>query len=101
MSYPENLGTYRELMRDFVHRNLDGLTFEKAFCELWRKDSQEEFSLPVKNELLDDLFSRIFTACDVFEPDPDLRKHYEYSEEELRSFVRDMLEENKHLFREF
>mgnify|MGYP001036855663 CR=1 FL=1 len=34
------------------------------------------------------IISNLFTACDVFEPDPSLREDYEISEVELKNYVK-------------
>ena len=37
---------------------------------------------------LSGIMSKLLTDRDVFQPDPNLRKEYEISEEELRNFVK-------------
>ena len=44
------------------------------------------------------LMSRLFTDCDVFEPDPSLREGYEISEIELKNCVKKTLLEIKYRY---
>jgi len=53
--------------------------FARKWNALW--------GLSKTDQLLRDLLDKVFTACDVFSPDPDAREDYEYSEDELRTFV--------------
>lgn len=63
------------------------------------KITKEEFArkwnalwgLSETDQRLRDLLDTIFTACDVFNPDANSREDYEYSEDELRTFVMNSL----------
>ena len=61
--------------------------FARKWNALW--------GLSKTDQLLRDLLDKVFTACDVFSPDPDAREDYEYSEDELRTFVMSSLSKLK------
>ena len=61
--------------------------FARKWNALW--------GLSKTDQLLRDLLDKVFTACDVFSPDPDARQDYEYSEDELRTFVMSSLSKLK------
>ena len=44
------------------------------------------------------IISNLFTDCDVFEPDPNLREDYEISEIELKNCVKKILSEIKYRY---
>jgi hypothetical protein len=112
MSYRENRHQYYKLIEDFTYEYIDGVDFERKFAKMWRKDRDDELSnfkpqtvvnkqTNTPHQEIDELagvLSRIFTACDVFNPDADARSEYEYDETELRDFVRNILAENLSLF---
>ena len=108
MSYWDNRRQYYTIVDDFVRGETGGVEFETRFTERWREDRDESLSHPVepddsaqeqKREALERALSQVFTACDVFDPDPTTRTQYEYSEEELRQFVGDLFRRNLDLFR--
>jgi len=65
--------------------------------------SSEEI-LKINNEKLIEsrgfsaIVSRLFTDCDVFEPDPSLRENYKISEIELKNYVKKTLSEIKYRY---
>jgi len=93
MSYWKNRYEYCQLLNDFINSDIDGLRFESEFYKMMRTDRDRH-----RASKLGDVLSRIFTACDVFDPDPETRTEYEYGETELRNFVRDIFAENRNLF---
>lgn len=107
--YWENKKLYLELMERFIDEKIDGKQFDSEFCKMWRKDRDKTYS---SKELLhiaehvyltkfkgfSGLMSKLFTDCDVFQPDPALREYYEISEEELRNCVKKALLEIKNCY---
>jgi len=61
--------------------------FARKWNALW--------GLSETDQSLRDLLDEAFTACDVFNPDPNSREDYEYSEGELRAFVMNILSKLK------
>lgn len=109
MSHWSNRSRYRSLIQNFVHGKIDGTEFENLFTQLWREDRDDSLSSTSseskkicrhneeETERLEQALSKIFTACDVFDPDPTTLTQYEYGEEELREFVSKLLDENSDL----
>ena len=107
-SYWENKKLYTQLMEKFINGIIDGQTFEKKFYQIWRLNRDKEYSteeiLKINNEKLIELkgfstiISNLFTDCDVFEPDPNLREDYEMSEVELKNRVKKTLLEIKYRY---
>ena len=80
------------------------VSFFTKFCiNLYNEYSTEEI-LKINNEKLIELkgfstiISNLFTDCDVFEPDPNLREDYEVSEVELKNCVKKTLLEIKYRY---
>lgn len=97
-SYWERRNLYLELMEKFIDRKMPGKQFTTEFFKMLRADRDrtytcEELRFKIKDldltklENFESLIVSLFTSCDVFQPDPALRKHYEISEEELRKCV--------------
>lgn len=85
-------------MDEFINAHISGVEFEKEFFQMMRKDRDCK-SYPLQEQpKLESVLARVFTACDVFNPNADARSEYEYDETELRDFVRDILAENLSLF---
>ena len=107
-SYWENKKLYTQLMEKFINGIIDGQTFEEKFYQIWRSNRDKEYSteeiLKINNEKLIEskgfstIISNLFTDCDVFEPDPSLRKDYEISEIELKNCVKKTLSEIKYRY---
>ena len=107
-SYWKSKKLYTQLMEKFINGIIDGQTFEEKFYQIWRLNRDKEYSteeiLKINNEKLIELkgFSTIilnlFTDCDVFEPDPNLREDYEISEVELKNCVKKTLLEIKYRY---
>lgn len=107
--YWQNKKLYLELMERFMDEKIDGKQFDSEFCKMWKRDRDKTYS---SKELLDitelvdltkfkgfsALMSKLFTDCDVFQPDPALRKYYEISEKELRNFVKKTVLEIKNSY---
>ncbi len=102
----QNIDCYLELIEEFLNRKINGIEFETRFYEIRNSDCQkdggwEELVYIIDNFKLkqfqgfSSLISKLFTDCDVFEPDPLLREDYEISEEELRNCVKKTLLEIK------
>lgn len=97
-SYWQSKKLYTQLMEKFINGIIDGQKFEEEFCQIWRLNRYEEYSseeiLKINNEKLIEsrgfsaIVSRLFTDCDVFEPDPSLRENYKISEIELKNYVK-------------
>ena len=93
-SYWQGKKLYTQLMEEFYQ-----------ICRLNRdkKYSREEI-LKIDNEKLIEskgfsaIMSRLFTDCNVFEPDPGLREDYEISEIELKNCVKKTLSEITYLY---
>ena len=112
MNHWDNRNQYHVLLENFVQGKINSVEFEENFADLWREDRDKSFlrSITLGNseqavqqnqaeaEKLEQVLSRVFTACDVFDPDPTTRTQYEYGEEELRQFVQNLLKENSDLF---
>ena len=49
------------------------------------------WGLSERDRLTRELLDKVFTACDVFNPDAASREDYEYSEDALRTFVTKIL----------
>lgn len=104
--YWENKKFYLKLMERFIDEKIDGRQFDSEFCEMWGRDRDRTYS---PKELLhiaehvdltkfigfSGLMSKLFTDCDIFQPDPALRDDYEISEEELRNCVKEAFLEMK------
>ena len=100
-SYWENKKLYTQLMEKFINGIIDGQTFEEKFYQIWRLNRDKEYSteeiLKINNEKLIELkgfstvISNLFTDCDVFEPDHNLREDYEILEVELKNRVKKTL----------
>jgi len=94
-TYWKNKKRYLELMESFIDEKIDGCQFETKFCEMWRRDRDRTYSDLEENIDLtkfigfSGIISKLFTDCDVFQPDPALREDYELSEEELRNCVKE------------
>tara|TARA_B100000482_G_scaffold33290_1_gene21181 strand:+ start:26 stop:394 length:369 start_codon:yes stop_codon:yes gene_type:complete len=107
-SYWENKKLYTQLMEKFINGIIDGQTFEEEFYQIWRLNRDKEYSteeiLKINNEKLIELkgfstiISNLFTDCDVFEPDPNLREDYEISEVALKNCVKKTLLEIKYRY---
>ena len=107
-SYWENKKLYTQLMEKFINGIIDGQTFEEKFYQIWRLNRDKEYSteeiLKINNEKLIELkgfstiISNLFTDCDVFEPDPNLREDYDISEVELKNCVKKTLLEIKYRY---
>lgn len=107
--YWENKKRYLELMERFIDEKIDGREFDSEFCQMWSKDRDKTYS---SQELLylaehvdltqlkgfSGLMSKLFTDCDVFQPDPSLRKDYEISEKELKNCVQKTFLEIKNCY---
>ena len=107
-SYWESRKLYTQLMEKFINGIVDGQKFEEKFYQIWRLNRDKEYSteeiLKINNEKLIELkgfstiISNLFTDCDVFEPDPNLREDYEISEVELKNRVKKTLLEIKYRY---
>ena len=107
-SYWENRKLYTQLMEKFINGIIDGQTFEEKFYQIWRLNRDKEYIteeiLKINNEKLIELkgfstiISNLFTDCDVFEPDPNLREDYEISEVALKNCVKKTLLEIKYRY---
>ena len=107
-SYWESKKLYTQLMEKFINGIIDGQTFEEKFYQIWRLNRDKEYSteeiLKINNEKLIELkgfstiISNLFTDCDVFEPDPNLREDYEISEVALKNCVKKTLLEIKYRY---
>ena len=107
-SYWENKKLYTQLMEKFINGIVDGQKFEEEFYQIWRLNRDKEYSteeiLKINNEKLIELkgfstiISNLFTDCDVFEPDPNLREDYDISEVELKNCVKKTLLEIKYRY---
>ena len=101
----ESKKLYTQLMEEFISGIIDGQKFEEKFYQIWRLNRDKEYSteeiLKINNEKLIEskgfstIVSKLFTDCDVFEPDPILREDYEISEIELKNLVKKALLEIK------
>lgn len=107
-SYWQSKKLYTQLMEKFINGIIDGQKFEEEFCQIWRLNRYEEYSseeiLKINNEKLIEsrgfsaIVSRLFTDCDVFEPNPSLRENYKISEIELKNYVKKTLSEIKYRY---
>ena len=107
-SYWESKKLYTQLMEKFINGIIDGLIFEEKFYQIWRLNRDKEYSteeiLKINNEKLIEskgfstIISNLFTDCDVFEPDPNLREDYEISEVALKNCVKKTLLEIKYRY---
>ena len=96
------------MIEKFINEIVDGQKFEEKFYQIWRLNRDKEYSteeiLKINNEKLIELkgfstiISNLFTDCDVFEPDPNLREDYEISEVELKNCVKKTLLEIKYRY---
>ena len=68
--------------------------------------TKEEFStkwnalwgLSKTDRSLREVLDKVFSACDAFNPDPSSRENYEYSQDELRTFVIEVLSKDQEAF---
>ena len=107
-SYWESKKLYTQLMEKFINGIVDGQKFEEKFYQIWRLNRDKEYSteeiLKINNEKLIEskgfstIISNLFTDCDVFEPDPNLREDYEISEVALKNCVKKTLLEIKYRY---
>ena len=96
------------MIEKFINEIVDGQKFEEKFSQIWILNRDKEYSteeiLKINNEKLIELkgfstiISNLFTDCDVFEPDPNLREDYEISEVELKNRVKKTLLEIKYRY---
>ena len=102
----EHKNIYVELMEQFLNNTIDGRQFETEFYKLWYRDIERHYSskelLQIARQIdlnqfkgYSHILSKLFTDCDVFEPDLVLRDDSEISEEELRDCVKKALLEIK------
>lgn len=101
MSYWKNRHRYNQLISNFLDSKINGEEFRIEFFRMMRKDQDTHsvFQHECKEEKLESMLSRVFTACDVFNPDSNHRTEYEYNETELRGFVHDIMAENDVFFK--
>jgi len=71
---------YDEMLIDLLKK---GKITKEEFAMKWNA----LWGLSKADQSFRDLSDKIFTACDVFNPDSDSREDYEYGEDELRTFV--------------
>ena len=103
MIFWNNKQQYFSLIGKLIDQTISGVEFEARFTSLWRLNRDNEIStcfnkynaLSQEVNLFNNLLSEIFSACDVFDPDPDTREDYEYDEESLRRFVQCKFQEFK------
>ena len=79
---------YDEMLIDLLKK---GKITKEEFATKWNA----LWGLSKAEQSLQDLLDKIFTACDVFNPDSDSREDYEYGEYELRTFVMKILPQLK------
>jgi hypothetical protein len=108
-SYWEDRKLYMQLMEKFVYYRINGMQFDKEFCQMWKVNRDRNYTLKeMLNKIeykeltqledfsdFSDLISDVFSDCEVFQPNSRLRKRYEISEEELRNRVKKTLLEIK------
>lgn len=89
-------------MEKFINGKINGIEFDLEFCKMWReardKISKLDNAYNVdlrKLEGFSSLISELFTDCDIFEPNINLREDYEICEEELRNRVKKALSKIK------
>lgn len=97
--------SYTQLMEQFINGIIDGQKFKEEFNQLWRLNRDKKYSNDeiqkldskklVESKGFSAIVSNLFTDCDVFEPDSNLRKEYEISEIELKNCVKKALLEIK------
>tara|TARA_B110000046_G_scaffold91829_1_gene99859 strand:- start:239 stop:619 length:381 start_codon:yes stop_codon:yes gene_type:complete len=111
-SYWQSKKSYTQLMDEFINGTIDGQKFEEEFYRIWRSDRDKKYSteelyilnLKINSEKLIEskgfstIISNLFTDCDVFEPDPNLREDYEISEVELKNCVKKALLEIRYRY---
>lgn len=101
-SYWKNKNQYLELMERFSNGEINGTEFDIEFSKIWSLDTAKLYSLKEFLDKINDLeltklgsfshlISELFIDCDIFQPDPDLRRNYEIAEEELRNRVKKTL----------
>lgn len=87
-------------IEDFVDAKITGKKFDTKFFEMVNAIEKAFRMMQTDLILLEPnfktyKFSRLiaetFSSCEVFNADPDSRKDYELSEEELRDFVRNKI----------
>ena len=96
-----NKNNYMDLMEKFINGKINGIEFDREFCKMWReardKISKLDNSYNVdlsKLEGFSSLISELFTDCDIFEPNVNLREDYKICEEKLRNRVKKAFLEN-------
>ena len=107
-SYWQGKKLYTQLMEKFINGIIDGQKFEEEFYQICRLNRDKKYSreeiLKIDNEKLIEskgfsaIMSRLFTDCNVFEPDSGLREEYEISEIELKNCVKKTLSEITYLY---
>ena len=90
-----NKNNYMDLMEKFINGKINGIEFDREFCKIWKEacDKISKFDNPYNIELkklegFSSLISELFTDCDIFEPNVNLKEDYEICEEELRNRVK-------------
>lgn len=100
-----NKNNYMDLMEKFIEGKINGIEFDREFCGMW-KDARDNIS-KIDNQYdidvsklkgFSSLISELFTDCDIFEPNLNLREDYEISEEELRISVKKTLLEIQYFY---
>ena len=120
MSYVANEKQYLDLIHQLLNSEVDGETFCREFCPLWRADRDEQYAErdtwadrydlqltdahnrgEISSEEFErkwvelfgyaeykhllEMLDRIFTACDVFDPEPE--REFDIDEGQLKSEV--------------
>lgn len=92
------------MIKDFVEKRKNGLTFEKKFYQLYDIDLENSralektifkstaftFQFNFKSKGFLDIISRVFTNCDVFEPRTEKREYYELNEEQFQNCITEL-----------
>lgn len=102
-----NKNNYMNLMEKFIKEKINGIEFDREFCGMWKEardkiskiDNEYDIDLS-KLEDFSSLISELFTDCDIFEPNFNLREDYEISEEELFNRVKKTFLEIKYFYLE-
>lgn len=105
LNYWSNKNNYMNLMEKFINGKMNGIEFDREFYNMWKKDRDNILKIDntynvelSKLKGFSSLISELFTDCDIFEPNFNLREDSEISEEELLNRVKKAFLEIKYFY---
>lgn len=75
---------YKEVIEKFLSGTIGADEFVRSYMDVWRK-CRDSGIAESHSEKFQRLTSRIFTSCDVYDPNPE--KEWEFNEKQLKEEV--------------